>query len=36
MEISDYPEIVATVVAVVLVAVARVVAKIVDHFLVGF
>lgn len=36
VEISDYPEIVATVVAVVLVAVARVVAKIVDHFLVGF
>lgn len=36
VEISDYPEIVATVVAEVLVAVARVVAKIVDHFLVGF
>lgn len=36
VKISDHPEIVATVVAVVLVAVARVVAKIVDHFLVGF
>lgn len=36
VKISDHSEVVATVVAVVLVAVARVVAKFVNHVLVGF